>query len=131
MYKLDPSTLSGFMERFDSLNDAVIQRIEHFYATSSCQQTCLTLSGWDHEVDAGRSDIVIVIDGVSEIVFREGKSTRQVLSDGLTVAWIDGSVWCDFSPYTSEPASLDDLRRSDFYVVGKSLTWRTEDYSRD
>ena len=75
------------------------------------------------------SNVIIVIENVSEIAFREGNATRQILSDGLTVCWFDGCVWCDLSPYGSEPDTVEDFRRSDFYVVGKTFSWQVEQYS--
>jgi hypothetical protein len=130
MFTLDLSSLPEFLERFYSFNDALIRRVEHRYLASGGRETTLTISGRDQQSSTGRSNVVVVISEVSEICFREGNSTRQVLSDGMTVAWFDGVVWCDLSPYTSEPDSIDDFRKSDFYVVGKVLTWRIEAYGQ-
>lgn len=83
------------------------------------------------EADTGWCNVVIAIDDVSEIRFREGLSTRRVLSDGLTIAWFNGKVWFDLSPHASDPAAADDFRRSDFYVVGESFAWRAEQYGAE
>jgi hypothetical protein len=131
MDTLEPGKESDFLDRFCSFNDAVVRRLEHRYEASGRRQAILTVSARDQESGQGWSNVVIVIDGVSEIGFREGKSTRQVLSDGLILTWFQGHVWCDLSPYTSEPGSIDDVRRSDFYVAGEVLKWRSEPYSEE
>ncbi len=131
MNKLDQPSHREFLDRFNSFNDAVVRRVEHRYGASGRRQATLIISAQDQQSEAGWSNVVLVIDDVSEIAFREGKSTRQVLSDGLTIAWINGDVWCDLSPYSSEPATVDDFRRSDFYVSGEALTWRTDQYSEE
>jgi hypothetical protein len=131
MDTLEPSKSPDFLDRFCSFHDAVVRRLEHHYEASGRRQTILTVSAQDQESGQGWSNVVLVIDGVSEIGFREGQSTRQVLSDGLILTWFNGHVWCDLSPYTSEPSSIDDVRRSDFYVVGEVLRWRSEPYSEE
>jgi hypothetical protein len=131
MHTLAQQDAPSFLERFYSFNDALLRRVEHSYSPSGHKQTTITISGRDQQSETGRSNVTLVIHDVSEIGFREGKDTRQVLSDGLTVAWFDERVWCDFSPYATEPESLDDFRRSDFYVVGKGLSWRTAPYGED
>lgn len=126
MGKLEVSSVREFLNRFNSFNDAVVRRVEHRYGTSGRRQTTLIISTQDQQPDSGWSNVVIVIDNVAEIALREDRSTRQVLSDGLSIAWFDGAVWCDLSPYSSEPVTVDDFRRSDFYVSGETLTWRAE-----
>jgi len=125
---MDPSFTHEFLGRFNSFNDAVVRRIEHRYDASGGQRTTLTISTQDMEADAGWCNVIVVIDKVSEMAFREGLSTRRVLSDGLTIAWLNGKVWCDLSPYASDPVTADDFRRSDFYVVGESFAWRAEQF---
>src|SRR4051812_25671983 len=105
MNKLDQPSLREFLDRFNSFNDAVIRRVEYHYGASGRRQATLTISTQDRQSDAGWSNVVVVIGNVSEIAFREGKSTRQVLWDGLAVAWFNGDVWCDLSPYSSELAT--------------------------
>lgn len=126
---LDSTGLSAFLNRFCSFSDAVVRRLEHRYFASGRQRTTVTVSSQDQQATQGWSNVVIVIDDVSEVVFREGMTSCQVLSSGLYITWLDGNLWCDFSPYTSQPSSVEDLRRSDFYVVGKVLTWDVEQFS--
>lgn len=129
MNMLDQSSVRTFLDRFNSFNDAIVRRIEHRFGVSGHQRTTLTVSSQDEQSETGWSNVVIVVENVFEITFREGKSTRQILSDGLTISWFKDDVWCDLSPYASNPAAVNEFRRSDFYVAGKSLTWRVEEYS--
>ena len=128
MQTLNRDTSAQFLRRFCSFNDAVIRRIEHHYAASGQKRTIVTLSARDQETDQGWSNVVIVIDGVSEIAFREGKATCQVLSSGLAVTWFRNNVWCDYSP-SIEPKSIEEFRQSDFYIVGKCFEWQVQSYS--
>ncbi len=131
MDKLEESAIGGFLDRFNSFNDAIVRRVEHHYCASGQQQATLTLSSQDQQADTGWSNVVIVVDRVAEILFREGKSTRQILSDGLNVAWFEGNVWCDLSPYCADPETIDEFRRSDFYISGQVISWRVEPYREE
>ena len=117
-----------FLKRFYSFNDAVIRGLELHYAASGKKRVSVTLSARDEESGQAWCNVVVVIDDVSEITFREGRATCQVLSSGLVVMWLDESVWCDFSP-SIEPNSIEEFRQSDFYVVGRVVTWRADPYS--
>jgi hypothetical protein len=128
---LTESTLVDFLDRFNSFNDAIIRRIDHRYGASGQQQTTLTLSTQDKQSEVGWSNVVIVMDNVAEILFREGASTRQILSDGLTVAWFQGNVWCDLSPYCTDPETMEDFKQSDFYISGQNITWSVESYCEE
>jgi len=126
MNRLDQSSAHEFLNRFNSFNDAVVRGVEYRYDASGFRRMTLTVSTQDMEADTGWCNVIVVINKVSEIAFREGLSTRQILSDGLTLSWFNGKVWCDLSPHASEPVTADDFRRSDFYVVGESFAWRVE-----
>jgi hypothetical protein len=127
MEPLNKDTLRRFLDRFYSFNDAVIRRLELHYATGH-NRVAVTLSAQDQQSSQGWCNVVLVVEDVSEIAFREGKATCQVLSSGLVVTWFDENVWCDFSP-DLEPETTDEFRQSDFYVVGRTLSWRAEPYS--
>jgi hypothetical protein len=129
MNDLSFASVHEFLGRFHSFHDSVVRRVEHRYSPSGQRQTTLTISAQDQQSGTGWSNVIVQINDVLEIGFREGKSTRQVLSDGMTIVWLDGDVWCDLSPYASEPASADDFRQSDFFVAGKALSWRVDQYS--
>lgn len=131
MRTVEPDTLPGFLTRFCSFYDSVIRRFEYCYCRGGTQQLTIELSAQDLEAAQGWSTVILVLSDVSEILFREGGSTRVVLSDGLSLQWIDNQLWCDLSPYSSEITSIADLRRSDFYAVGSTMMWKVETYSEN
>jgi hypothetical protein len=131
MTTLDPHSLSEFLDRFWAFNDAVIRRIQHCYIPGGTQQSSITLSTKDQDSENDWSNVTLVITGVSEILFREGVSTRQVLSDGLSLKWINGQFWCDFSPHSSDPEDEAEIRRSDFYIAGATLNWTVAPYAEE
>lgn len=132
MYNLlTQATVSAFLTRFNSFNDGVLRQVVHRYRRSKLPEALVTISTKDQQADIGWSNVVLAVEEVSEILFREGGSTRQILSDGLHVAWFGDDVWCDLSPYGPEPETMEDFRQSDFYIVGRQLAWRVEAYSEE
>jgi hypothetical protein len=131
MTPLSPDHTSKFLERFVSFNDALLRSVTHSYFPDGTQISSLSLSAKDIDSSDGWSNVTLVIFDVKEIVFREGPSTRQILSDGLSVKWIDGRVWCDFSPYASNPQNESDFRRSDLFVAGTHAAWTVGPYTEN
>lgn len=128
MQAIDSESLSEFMNRFVSFYDAIIRQIQHRYLPRT-QQTTIILSTRDQNSEQLWSNVTLVATGVSEVLFRECKSTRVILSDGLTLKWLDSRLWCDFSPYCSDaPETQDYFRRSDFYLICEELSWVAEPY---
>jgi hypothetical protein len=75
----------------------------------------------------GRSSIVLVkVHHVAEMVFREGNHSLRVMRHGLSLDWLEGRVWLAFQPYSAEMTSVEDYRRSYFYMAGQSCSWRVE-----
>jgi hypothetical protein len=52
----------------------------------------------------------------------EGPSTNPVLSDGVGIHLLESGTFVDLAPYTEDPAGIDDLRRSDQYVLGGTVS---------
>lgn len=133
MHILTSESRADFLTRFCSFNDAVIRRIVYCYLSAGSHRMTVELSVQDQQEPQGWSNIILILTDVSEISFREGESTRQVLSDGLILVIINDQVFCDFSPYSSDASeqSLDDLRRSDFYAIGSTILWDVRPYSEE
>jgi hypothetical protein len=131
MTVLDKETLPDFLDRFQSLNDAIIRLLEYHLPKTGGKRLTVTLSTQDSDGDGGWSNVRMTFDAVSELNLRDGNFALQVLSDGLSVAWIDNLLWCDFSPYAPEPASVDEYRRSNFSVAATTCTWQVEPYKEN
>jgi hypothetical protein len=128
MQALTKETLPLFVTRFASLNDGVLRELRFKYSASGQKAISVIVSVQDLEAKEGWSNLVILVDEITETAFKEGRATCQVLSSGIVVAWLEAQVWCDFSP-SLEPVSIDDFRQSDFYVAGKRVSWEVEPYS--
>jgi hypothetical protein len=109
MESLDSVTRAGFLSRFYDLSDAVIRKIEHDYLSTGVQTTTVTIEAQDQLAAEGWSHLAIRVSGVRELVFKEGRTTCQILSSGVQIDWYDGLVFCDFSPYSTAPISIDDV----------------------
>jgi hypothetical protein len=129
MNTLSGDSIDSFLSRFGTFNDSVLRKVEHRFAANGSRQAEVVISAQDQRVELGWSNVIISFADVFEFLFREGKSTRQVLSDGLKIVLLDGKLWCDFSPYSTEGESIDDFRRSDFYVVAAGINWDVVGYS--
>jgi hypothetical protein len=133
MLTLEPRSLATFLNRFSSFNDAVLRTAEFRFRSSSNgkRRSIVTLSAQDHESGQGWSNVKIVIEEVSEFVLQEGKATCQILSDGLFIKWFGDVVFVLFSGDNCEPVTIDDFRRSTFYVAGRSFSWEASVYSEE
>lgn len=129
MDTINTSTKNYFLNRFSTLYDGVLRRIELHYGENGTKQVIVELSTQDVESSSGWSNLVLNFHEVSEFVCNEGQSTRQILSDGVSLNEQLETWWCDFSPYSSECSSINDLRRSDFYVIARGIRWKVIPYS--
>lgn len=128
---LSEQDLPAFLSRFASFDDGVIRKVEHRYGQHGVQRTSVIISVMDQQAQKGWSNVTLVMDGVSEFVLREGRTTCVVLSFGVCFRWIDGKIWCLLSPYSFESEFIDDFRRSDFYVVASSIAFSVSKYSEE
>lgn len=131
MNTITKETLGAFLHRFYDLSDSVLRRLEHQYLPSGLRRTTVTISVQDREADIGWSNLVLTIDKVVEVTFRERRRvSNQVLSDGLRVSYFEDVLFLDFSP-ASDVLTLEDIRASDFYVAGSVCSWLVQPYSEE
>jgi hypothetical protein len=128
MNAIDPITKPRLLERFCEFSDAVLRKVQHTYLSTGKQMTEVTLSAMDKEAPDGWSNVVVRIRGVEELVFKEGRTTCQVLSNGLQIEWHEDIVYVDFSPYSTVAAGVEEIRKSDFYIGGETAEWWTTPY---
>jgi len=130
MNQLRPDTLDEFQNRFHTCDDAVIHSVLFRYEPSGDRQLEIVLSSQDAIDAAGRSNVLIKFKDVVEYLHRENNSTCVVLSDGLTIRWIDGLLYTSFSSSLCSPETAEEFRMSDLYVVSHSCTWESFVYSK-
>jgi hypothetical protein len=129
MNSLTPDSLDVFLRRFYALNDGVIRRIEFAYQPSGTRQATVILSSQDSESPSGWSNLLLRFDAVSEFVLREGRSTCQILSEGVSIKWIRETLFISLSSSMDGPESLDDFRQSDCYAACDAISWEIMPYA--
>jgi hypothetical protein len=131
MPTVQPRDLAEFLDRFLSFNDAVLRRVEHRFLSSGTQRCVVTLSAQDRESARGWSNVVVTVEQVSELTLREGKTSCQVLSDGVIIKWFEGVTFLVFSATASDPETVEEVRQSDFYVAGVSFAWEVGPFAEE
>lgn len=125
MNLLTQDNLPDFLARFFSFDDGFIQKVEHTYEISGKKVTSVWACVKDR--DSTTSKIVLVrVDDVSEMVFRESGWSLRVMNMGISVHWFEGMVWIAFHPYSMVMKDVEDYRNSNFMVAGRSCYWREE-----
>lgn len=123
MRVLTPDSIQEFVSRFCHCDDAVLQSVVVEMATETGTSVLINLLTKDLKSSSMWSILTISLKGVSEFLFREGKSSRVVLSDGLTVLFCGSRVWLDLSPYSSKSTDIEDVRKSDLYFSAHEACW--------
>jgi hypothetical protein len=138
---LTEATKKEFLERFYDCDDGVIRSIDISYpygwftrpnpGEKETTRANILLSVRDKLSNAGWCNLVLMLSEVLELKVAEPHGgNNSVLSDGLKLAWFDGSVFIDLSLNGNDLKSIDGFRRSNRYVVAKELRWRVEEYDR-
>ncbi|HVJ82903.1 MAG TPA: hypothetical protein VNC50_17680 [Planctomycetia bacterium] len=128
---LCPDEVVTLQSRFGNFQDAVLRRIEHSFGIDEGGCCTVTMSVEDHRNEDGYSNVTLVVRGVTELAFRDQAATRQSLPDGLALRRLNGQWWVDFAPFCRETESADEMRLSDFYLTGSSLTWQVAPFSEE
>jgi hypothetical protein len=129
MNSLTPDTLDAFLRRFSRLNDGVIRHIEFVYPPSGKRHVAMTLSLKDAESSSGWSNLLLRMNSLSEFVLREGRTTCQILSDGVSIRWINGTIFVSFSSFMPSPETAAEFRQSDCYGACLDLSWDVVPYA--
>jgi len=138
---LNEATKKEFLERFYDCDDAVIRSIDIIYpygwftrpnpGEKETTRVNILLSVRDKLSNGGWCNLVLMLSEVLELKVAEPHGGyNSVLSDGLKLAWFDGSVFVDLSLNDNDLKSVDAFRRSNRYVGAKELHWRVEEYDR-
>jgi hypothetical protein len=118
------------LDRFYRCSDGVIRRVElDFKSDRESSTATIVCSVRDSDAAAQWVNLICRVRGLSEFSFSEGRTSYRVLSDGLVIGWFEDLIFLDFGPYTVEPDSVEDFRRSGCYFAGKSATWEVVPYS--
>lgn len=122
--------ISDFLKKINNFGDGLIKEIK-FHWNSSGNQECFEFLISLPENQLGMHEIFIVVDGVRKFKFlhdRE-KLNYQVLSNGIHVTKF-GDLWSmEFGCFADPPRDIDELCESDFYVMGKEISFKNGDFS--
>lgn len=120
MLELNTENVASFKSRFNCF-DGLVKRFEIAFSQEKGRVGELEILVRD--TDESWIQLLLRVQGLTEAHFVEGKSTIAVMTDGLDIEWVNGTLFIVFSPYTDEPEGVEDLRRSDGYLAGDRCDW--------
>ncbi len=121
--------LEDFLSRFASFNDGIVRNVAFgFHSAVAGSTIAITLSVKDSRDGNGWSNLLLTASDVEEVVFREVRSTVQILSDGIHIGWFDGLIYCDLCPFSPPPESPDEVRKSSFYFFARAVSYEVRPY---
>jgi hypothetical protein len=122
MEKITPDNVGCLMERFYSFFDASIKRIDIAYPSFGRTSAIVVMGARDQQSVIGNT-ILIHVEDIKEIVFREVNTSLQRMTRGLHIKWLEGSVWLAFQPRSTDLATTVDFAESFFYIAGHECFW--------
>jgi hypothetical protein len=124
----DQAAVDALRERFSDFFDAVLVSVV-LELPRSAQDRAATLRVLAQTVEGSWHTIVFCVDRLREFKFFEGRTSYLVLSDGLDIHLVAGGTFLDLAPFSEQPASLDELRRSRQYVFGAACSFEVTEAS--
>lgn len=114
---LRPDVVGDFKARFFDFYDAVVSSVR-LDLDANPRRCEVLLQAQDRESKSGWSNVRFSVRGVSECRFQIAKSTFEVLSGGLQLAWQEQALYLVLDAYPDDGPGLPDLRTNIAYVVG-------------
>jgi hypothetical protein len=131
MPTLDQTTASEFLERFYSFNDAVLRKVEIYYAKEGDRSVTVWVATRDAKETAndGWVCVRLVISRAQDFCFADAaNTTAAVISNGVHISLLPGVVGLDFGHFVDPPDDLAELKSSKFFAIGSSVDWTVEAY---
>jgi hypothetical protein len=111
------------LARFSRLYDAVIRELRIVYSEASVG-AILLLDARDANAGSAWIKLQVELDNIREYAVRDpARLAINVLSDGLYAQRFDGALFLDFAPFTVEPKTIEDYRRSHLYFSCERVRW--------
>jgi hypothetical protein len=131
MEALTQEAAAELWRRCDSFHDALLRSVECDYRGSGTLRATVTLSSQSGKLSSQWSNFTFSFEEVGEIMLAQRpRTTLVVLSFGLAIDWFDNQVFIAFSPYSPfTMASIDDYRKSEFYVAGAECYYEVSPYA--
>lgn len=112
------------LNRFYGFSDGLIRWIQLRYQDGGTQNVELEVACRDSEAteDEGWVSVRVRVRNAQEFTVREkSNTTLQVLSGGLHIQKLDDGVGIDFGGRWDPPQSIDELRKSDAFAIGREI----------
>jgi hypothetical protein len=121
MKKLEQASVGQFLARFYGFYDGVVREITMNFESQApaCE---VVVNAQDTESASGWSRVVMQVRGCSEFRLEVGRTTFEVLSSGLQVAWDRGQVFLILDAYPDDEG-LPDTQTNCGYVAGADIFW--------
>lgn len=130
--RLKPNETAQFLGRFYGFCDTVIRSIQIQLSRNGTREIEIRLSARDSKLYENEdwTCVAISIEDVCEIkVFDERQTASlQVISDGIHLLHLENGIGIEFGGAYAPPHSLEELRASQAYAVGKRLAFELFDY---
>ena len=123
-------TATELLKRFFDFYDGLLVSLKVDYERNGERTLNIVVSGREivHEQEVWKN-IELRLEGLAEYCFREPVNTSsQVLSNGIHVLQLNNLLGIDLGSLCDNPGSLSELRTSDMYAVGTSLSWIIDDF---
>lgn len=121
MNKLEQASIGEFLTRFYNFYDGVVRRVSVNFEANP--PTCeVVVDAQDAESASGWSRVVMQVRGCSQFRLEVGRTTFEVLSSGVQVAWEDGLAFLFLDAYPDDEG-LPDTRMNQGYVAGEEILW--------
>lgn len=117
------------LEKINNFGDGQIMEMK-FSWNSSANQECFEFLISLPNNQLGISEVSVIVEAVQKfkILHDREKLNYQVLSNGLHVAKISDLWAVEFGCFADPPINMNELCESNFYVLGKSISFRTGDF---
>lgn len=135
---IDQTNYAHFAKRFNHFYDSVIRKFEvtfRFHGSKPTAVVVIAVRDAEGSENHGWVWVRFEIDDVIELCCTEKHNlTYTVLSEALHIGFFGGSTYLDFGTLFDLPEpderhrSLEDFRRSAFYIAGRKVTWHLEPY---
>lgn len=131
MNTLDLESTLNFLIRFHHFNDGLIRELNIAYQDSGQRAVSVKVVARDVEgiENDGWVSVSLILVEASDFCFADKlNTTAQVLSQGIHICWFDEFVGIELGDFCDAPNSLEEIKESSLFAVGRSLRWEVSKY---
>lgn len=119
---LTPQELPAFRSRFCDFHDGVVREVLLGFG-GGADRCRVVVDCKDRNSGSGWARVELAIEGVTRCRFELGRTTFEVLSEGIHIEWLDAEVLIVLDASPNGPQKLPDLSRNTAYVSGRRCNW--------